>query len=509
MGLLLLMGDSEINPRSLFANNEPGVWFDPAGNDGASQSKIDSGLTGSAFISAYPTHSLYTNTTGTSPAIYPGDLVALQIDQSRGGLGNLGAELVTNGGFNADSDWTKGTGWTISGGKADYSTGGGILEQDIGLVAGRLYRIQATLTASAPITYRIYCGHSSITLNQAISTSGTYTFLLFAQGSNSRIGFSGGSTGSSYSIDNISVREIPGTHRYATTDANRPKLARIPEGGRRNLLTYSETMATQNVTVTAAQHTLSFRGTGTVTLSGVSTAGPLAGTGASDIVSLTFTPTAGTLTLTVAGTVELAQLELGASRSNYQKVTLTEDVTETGKRDCWGLWYQGAQSMITPSVDFSGTDKMTVWAGVRKLSDAARGTVTELTATVASNNGGFHLTAPNAASDTFAFESKGTTLTDAVSTGVAAPATRVLCGIGDISGDIATLRLNGVQADSDTGDQGSGNYANAALYFGRRNNASLPFSGYDFGTIIRGAATTDSTIRAIEKFLAQRAGITI
>lgn len=78
---------------------------------------------------------------------------------------------------------------------------------------------------------------------------------------------------------------------------------------RRNLLLQTDTLATQSVTVAARQCVLSFYGIGTLTLSGVSTAGPLVGTGASDRVSLTFTPTAGSLTLTVSGSVLQAQLE--------------------------------------------------------------------------------------------------------------------------------------------------------------------------------------------------------
>lgn len=77
-----------------------------------------------------------------------------------------------------------------------------------------------------------------------------------------------------------------------------------------NLLLNSATLSTQSVTTTSASpYILSFKGTGTVTLSGTSTAGPLVGTGASDRVSLKFSPTAGTLTLTVSGTVTEAQLE--------------------------------------------------------------------------------------------------------------------------------------------------------------------------------------------------------
>jgi hypothetical protein len=85
----------------------------------------------------------------------------------------------------------------------------------------------------------------------------------------------------------------------------------LAEPAATNLLLQNATLSTQSVTVTAVAHTLSFWGTGTVTLSGTSTAGPLVGTGANNRVSLTFTPSAGSLTLTVAGTVSRAQLETG------------------------------------------------------------------------------------------------------------------------------------------------------------------------------------------------------
>jgi hypothetical protein len=78
-----------------------------------------------------------------------------------------------------------------------------------------------------------------------------------------------------------------------------------------NLFLNSAVGVTQNVTTTAVQHTLSFTGTGSITLTGTSTAGPLAGTGASNRVSLVFTPSAGALTLTIAGDVRTVQLETG------------------------------------------------------------------------------------------------------------------------------------------------------------------------------------------------------
>jgi hypothetical protein len=94
----------------------------------------------------------------------------------------------------------------------------------------------------------------------------------------------------------------------------------VESEARTNLLLNSGTLATQNVTVTAVPHTLHFTGTGTITLSGASTAGPLVGTGTGENnrVSLTFTPTAGTLTLTVSGTVTNADLEVGSTPSSHK-----------------------------------------------------------------------------------------------------------------------------------------------------------------------------------------------
>ncbi len=116
------------------------------------------------------------------------------------------------------------------------------------------------------------------------------------------------------------VTNVPRFDHNPTTGES---LGLLVEEQRTNLLLNSGTLSTQSATVTAVAHTLHFTGTGTITLTGVSTAGPLVGTGTGEAnrVSLTFTPTAGSLTLTVSGTVTNAQLEIGAFRTSYIATT--------------------------------------------------------------------------------------------------------------------------------------------------------------------------------------------
>lgn len=108
------------------------------------------------------------------------------------------------------------------------------------------------------------------------------------------------------------------------------------EEPRTNLLLNSATLSTQSVTVTAAVHTLSFYGSGTVVLSGAASQ-TVVGAGAFPArTTVVFTPSAGTLTLTVTGTVQYANLEAGEGATTWIPTTgatatrAQENLTLTG-----------------------------------------------------------------------------------------------------------------------------------------------------------------------------------
>jgi len=292
----------------------------------------------------------------------------------------------------------------------------------------------------------------------------------------------------------------PGLQFQQTTLANRPILVRHPKRGVVNELLGNATLSTQNVTTTAAQRTLSFTGTGTVTLSGTSTAGPLVGTGVSDRVSLTFTPTAGTLTLTVSGSVTAAQLQLGAAFDSLQTVSATGyDITEPGQAECWGLFHNGtSHGMETAAtLDLSGSDKVGLFVGTRKLSDATASVFIEFSATSTSTNQTFAILTPSATNAfNYLGRSRGTVNSQANTPGnFRAPVYSVLTLLGDIAGDSMQLRVDGVQSGTSATDQGSGNYGNQVLYKGARAGASVFYRGIDWGgCVVSGLTTSDTTI---------------
>lgn len=90
-----------------------------------------------------------------------------------------------------------------------------------------------------------------------------------------------------------------------------------------NLLLNSASLSTQSVTVSAQVYVLAFYGTGTIVMSGAFS-GTLIGTGPyPQRAWMGFTAAAGTLTLTVTGNVQFAQLETSSIPTSYIPTTGT------------------------------------------------------------------------------------------------------------------------------------------------------------------------------------------
>jgi hypothetical protein len=110
-------------------------------------------------------------------------------------------ELVTNGDFATDSDWNKGTGWTISGGVASHGGGaGGYLDQDLGLETGKFYILRFDVSRVGGNLL----GYIDTPWDWNISVSNSYIYIMEANQSLIRF-FPSVFEGS---IDNVSIKEV-------------------------------------------------------------------------------------------------------------------------------------------------------------------------------------------------------------------------------------------------------------------------------------------------------------
>lgn len=539
---------------------------------------------------------LFTTFTGTTPVASPGDPAGLRLDNRLWGGKTLAQvlaaqpELVTNGGFDSDL-----SGWTLSGSTPPVWEAGAVrmvtnsvLKQTITTVAGRTYEITFNASGTGVTNSFLTVGTSdggNQLLNLFIPSGGRAVFS--ATTTSSFLRFLSNSSSANYTIDNISIKEIPGNHAFQSTDASRPIYGRHPASGIRNLLTRTEEFdnaawAKAGVTVTqSAGAEWLFTPTVTNNQKNVTqaiTAGATAAisveakpsgytklviqiaTGVAvlfDLTAVSAVVTAGSGTASIVASgggyyrctaiptavtpgtrnvdffvanasnatsfagdgtsgilVRNPQAETSSTPTAYQRVGNQYDVTEVPFRDLHYLDYNGTNSfLVTGSIDFTGTDEVSIFAGLRKRSDAAAGALLELSSTGQNNTGGFGVLVPNAAGTVFEFGVRLTNLNRVRFTDSAAPQTglyTVLANGANTAGTAASMRKNGasVGAAVDAGDT-SGNFGNYPLYIGRRGGTTLPFNGLDYGMTIIGRLATDAEIAKMEAYLAARSGVAL
>jgi hypothetical protein len=422
----------------------------------------------------------------------------------------LGDEEVANGDFSGGTTgWVAGSGATLSASDGEITIESNDAfsnaHQKLTLEAGATYFYSITKVSQDADSgwgfAETTTGSRFLALGAA--TVGTFSGVFVAPASAVYVQLnSQGAAGNEAIYSNVVVRPLPGNHATQPTSTARPLYGRYPAGGRRNELNATASLATQNVTVTATQRTLSFKGTGTVTLSGTSTAGPLVGTGADDRVTLTFTPTAGALTLTVSGSVTDAQLELGSTATPYQRVAADYDITEAGVADKYGLLFDGVDDrLVTNAIDMTGTDAASIAAAV--MFSPVQGTAARIVSQQTDTGGRLQLST-SATLNAF-MAAGGSTTRFANRTLTPGPYSPfALLGRVDISED--DLRLFEGETKSD--DMGTGDFTNHEFAIGGQDSgAANTMAGFINAAMLIDRYITDEEATALAGYLEGKAGV--
>jgi hypothetical protein len=208
-----------------------------------------------AIAAGYPI-SLYSDRAGTVATYGPDDPVGVLLDGSEGYA--MGPELVTNGTLATDTGWTKGTGWTIDGVGNCSNASAASLAQSISITTGKRYLVSGSVLTCTSGMVRLLADGTDIVAAQSASTGYRQTIVVATSTGASDFGFRSNSSGFAGTVDNFSVREIPGYHATSPSDAARPVL-RLDGNGRWYLDrdTTDDALAVTwpaNFTTTAAQY---------------------------------------------------------------------------------------------------------------------------------------------------------------------------------------------------------------------------------------------------------------
>ena len=233
-------------------------------------------------------------------------------------------------------------------------------------------------------------------------------------------------------------------------------------------------------------------------------------------LSTMFQDAAGTVPVTAAGQ-PVGLIRDKSGRNNHARQTTSASRPILRQNTTTGAYYlefDGSDDFfVTNSIDFTVTDKISLFVGVRKLSDEPQ-IIAELSEDSNFYYGTFHFVA---GSDLgvigYASMAVGVSGLTAGKTALnftyLAPDTAVLSAKHDISGDLSSMRRNGAVGINSTGDKGAGNFGNYPFFIGRRGGTSFPFNGHIYSLIGVGRLTTTNEIAAIEKELAKRTGVTL
>ncbi len=127
----------------------------------------------------------------------------------QGDPSTAGSELIENGDFATDSDWNKGTGWSISGGKANALNLSSVsMNQDVGIIGGKTYKVTYTISEYVSGSLIPIAGGSSLGVSRI--SNGTFTDYINAAANSNGSLYLQGNGAFTGSVDNVSVKEVQG-----------------------------------------------------------------------------------------------------------------------------------------------------------------------------------------------------------------------------------------------------------------------------------------------------------
>ena len=233
-------------------------------------------------------------------------------------------------------------------------------------------------------------------------------------------------------------------------------------------------------------------------------------------LSTMYQDAAGTIPVTAAGQpVGLIRDKSGCGNHAFQTTSASRPILQrNATTGAYYLKFDGADDFLqTNNIDFTSTDKMSLFTGVTKLADALQ-IIAELSPNTLVNAGSFYLVlGTDAGGNGYSTFARGSSELDL--SGIArnftypAPDVAVLSVKHDISGDLSSMRRNGVIGINGLADRGAGNFGNYPLFIGRRAGAYLPFNSHLYGLIGIGKLVSDNETLVIEKELAKQVGVTL
>lgn len=193
-----------------------------------------------------------------------------------------------------------------------------------------------------------------------------------------------------------------------------------------------------------------------------------------------FQDSAGTIPVTAAGQ-PLARINDRSPNGNnliLQNAVFQIDGAGLGYAAFNGTSTTGA----TAAVDLSTTNKISLFAGVRKATDGSAGSIVESSASPSTTAGTFSFISSSSGTTSYGFRSFGSNLGGASSVATSlpysAPHLAVLAGSGDIATDANLIQVNDAAPVSKSDvDLGAGNYGNHVVNVGARGGSSLWFNG--------------------------------